>query len=232
MSIAYKIETDKVITVTSHTGGTGPKGDAATIQVGSVVSGQTASVANVGTETAAVFDFVLPKGDKGDPGRDGTNGQDGRDGRDGQDGTAATIQVGRTETVTPGTPASVINEGTETAARLVFHIPQGVQGEQGATGATGPAGRDGQDGAPGQDGAAAGFGTPTASATGLSAGSNPTITITASGSDTSKVFDFAFGIPAGQTGPAGQDYVLTAQDKTDIATEVYGMLNNLAQGAY
>ena len=44
------------------TGGTGTPGRAATIEVGTVVSGATASVTNVGTSNAAVFNFVLPKG--------------------------------------------------------------------------------------------------------------------------------------------------------------------------
>ena len=44
------------------TGGTGTPGLAATIAVGTVVSGNTASVTNVGTSNAAVLDFVLPKG--------------------------------------------------------------------------------------------------------------------------------------------------------------------------
>ena len=44
------------------TGGTGTPGLAATIEVGTVVSGATASVTNVGTSNAAVFNFVLPKG--------------------------------------------------------------------------------------------------------------------------------------------------------------------------
>ena len=44
------------------TGGTGTPGLAATIKVGTVVSGAAASVTNVGTPNAAVFNFVLPKG--------------------------------------------------------------------------------------------------------------------------------------------------------------------------
>lgn len=44
------------------TGGTGTPGPAATIKVGTVVSGGTASVTNVGTPNDAVFNFVLPKG--------------------------------------------------------------------------------------------------------------------------------------------------------------------------
>ena len=47
---------------TGGTGGTGTPGLAATIEVGTVVSGNTASVTNVGTLNDAVFNFVLPKG--------------------------------------------------------------------------------------------------------------------------------------------------------------------------
>lgn len=47
---------------TGGTGGTGTPGRAATIAVGTVVSGNTASVTNVGTSNDAVFNFVLPKG--------------------------------------------------------------------------------------------------------------------------------------------------------------------------
>ena len=47
---------------TGGSGGTGTPGRAATIKVGTVVSGNTASVTNVGTSDAAVFNFVLPKG--------------------------------------------------------------------------------------------------------------------------------------------------------------------------
>lgn len=47
---------------TGGTGGTGTPGRAATIKVGTVVSGATASVTNVGTSSDAVFNFVLPKG--------------------------------------------------------------------------------------------------------------------------------------------------------------------------
>lgn len=38
--------------------------------------------------------------------------------------------------------------------------------------------------------------------------------------------------PTGATGPQGDDYILTNQDKQDIADLVYGMLNNLANGSY
>ena len=48
-------------------GPTGETGQNATIKIGTVVTGDTSSVTNSGTETDAVLDFVLQKGDKGDP---------------------------------------------------------------------------------------------------------------------------------------------------------------------
>lgn len=56
-------------------------------------------------------------------------------------------------------------------------------------------GADGQNGLNGQDGTPAGFGTPTATAHPLSQDAQPTVSITASGDDTQKVFAFDFGIP-------------------------------------
>lgn len=46
-------------------GDTGADGKAATIRVGSVTTGDTAKVTNSGTETDAVFDFVIPQGGSG-----------------------------------------------------------------------------------------------------------------------------------------------------------------------
>ena len=89
-----------------------------------------------------------------------------------------------------------------------------VQGPQGPQGIQGPAGTDGADGQDGQDGAAAGFGTPTASASGLSAGSDPTVSISASGPDTAKVFAFSFGIPAGAKGEDGDSATITVGSTT------------------
>lgn len=45
----------------------GKEGKAATVEIGSVTEGETASVTNSGTENAAVFDFVLPKASGGKP---------------------------------------------------------------------------------------------------------------------------------------------------------------------
>jgi hypothetical protein len=102
-----------------------------------------------------------------------------------------------------------------------FGIPKGDKGDTGATGATGPAGKDGAQGATGPTGPAAGFGTPTASATAVAAGGNPTVTVTASGANTAKVFNFKFGIPrgaTGATGPAGKDGVVKKVTTTNLNT--------------
>lgn len=54
-------------------GDTGASGTAATIAVGTVSSGANAAVTNSGTDAAAKFNFVLPKGDKGDRGVQGAS---------------------------------------------------------------------------------------------------------------------------------------------------------------
>lgn len=62
------------------TGATGPAGTAATATAGSTttgVPGSSASVTNVGTVNAAVFDFVIPRGDVGATGAQGIQGIQG-----------------------------------------------------------------------------------------------------------------------------------------------------------
>lgn len=91
--------------------------------------------------------------------------------------------------------------------KFTFGIPRGATGAQGATGpkgdtgATGPTGPKGNTGSQGPAGAAAGFGTPTASVTNTVG--TPSVTVTASGSNTAKVFNFAFTNLKGATGATG-----------------------------
>ena len=73
--------------------------------------------------------------------------------------------------------------------------PKGDIGEQGPQGDQGPIGNTGSP---------AGFGTPTASATQLEPNAEPTVTVEASGEDTSKIFNFVFGIPKGAKGDTGE----------------------------
>lgn len=85
------------------TGPQGPAGQAATIQIGSVTSGDAPAVTNSGTETEAVLDFVLqqgpagpqgPKGDKGDAGPQGPQGDPGPQGTEGPQGPAGPSKQG------------------------------------------------------------------------------------------------------------------------------------------
>ena len=113
------------------TGATGSPGAAATISVGTTTTGQpgaNASVTNVGTSSAAVLNFTIPKGAKGDTGATGAPGAPG------SPGAAATVSVGTTTTGQPGTNASVTNSGTQSAAVLNFTIPKGDKGDNGNPG--------------------------------------------------------------------------------------------------
>ncbi|MBQ8109701.1 MAG: collagen-like protein [Clostridia bacterium] len=85
--------------------------------------------------------------------------------------------------------------------------PQGPQGETGpqgplgAQGVQGEQGPQGIQGIQGETGAAAGFGTPTATVDAQTG--TPSVTVSASGPDTAKVFAFAFSGLKGETGPQG-----------------------------
>ena len=79
--------------------------------------------------------------------------------------------------------------------------PQGPKGETGATGLQGPKGDAGDTGPQGPVGAAAGFGTPTATVDNNVG--TPSVTVTASGSNTAKVFTFTFKNLKGATGARG-----------------------------
>jgi len=110
-------------------GPTGAVGQAATIAVGTVTSGETASVTNTGDSTDAVFDIVLPIGPTGATGAVGPTGD------------AATIAIDSTVTGDPGTDALVENLGDANNALIRVTVPRGDTGPVGATGATGAAGQ-------------------------------------------------------------------------------------------
>jgi hypothetical protein len=116
----------------------GNPGTAATITVGSVTKGDNPSVTNSGNENQAVFDFVLPKGDKGDIGESGPRGEQG------SPGFVFTPSVS-TEGVISWTNDGSLDNPTPINIK-------GPKGDTGNTGPQGPIGLTGEQGPPGTAG--------------------------------------------------------------------------------
>lgn len=196
-------------------------GQSATIAVGTVKQGATATVTNVGTPLNATFDFTLPKGDQGE------------------------VSVVETETLPAGSAAYVqdLLPNDPNRARLKFGIPNGggsgarVEGrtlilDAGAifTPSVSSAGvlswsnnaslpNPASVNVKGPAGAAAVISS--VSANGLPAGSDPTVQNTGTTSNAK----FVFGIPKGDTGAKGDKGV-----KGDTATVRVGTVTTGAAG--
>ena len=187
-SASIGASTPSPATITLATGVPGPQGlpgDAATIAVGTtstLTPGTPATVTNSGTSSSAVFNFGIPSGQQG---QQGIQGIPGPQGPSGNNGAAATITVGSTETLVPGSTAYVTNAGTNSAAVLNFGL------------VTGPKGDKGDNGSNGSNGSAATIAVGTV--TTLSPGSSATVSN--AGSSSAAVFNF--GIPQGAVGATG-----------------------------
>ena len=144
------------------------------------------------------------KGPKGDIGEQGPQGEQGPIGNTGSPAgfgipTASATQL--EPNVEPTVTVEASGEDTSKIFNFVFGIPKGAKGDTGEKGATG---EKGDQGPIGNTGSPAGFGIPTASATQLEPNVEPTVTVEASGEDTSKIFNFVFGIPKGAKGDTGE----------------------------
>lgn len=130
----------------------GNPGTAATITVGSVTKGDNPSVTNSGNENQAVFDFVLPKGDKGDIGESGPRGEQGSPGFIFTPSVSAEGVISWTNdgSLDNPTPINIKGPKGDTGDRG----PQGEPGQKGDTGNTGPQGPIGLTGEQGPPGTA------------------------------------------------------------------------------
>ena len=130
----------------------GNPGTAATITVGSVTKGDNPSVTNSGNENQAVFDFVLPKGDKGDIGESGPRGEQGSPGFifTPSVSTEGVISWTNDGSLDNPTPINIKGPKGDTGDRG----PQGEPGQKGDTGNTGPQGPIGLTGEQGPPGTA------------------------------------------------------------------------------
>lgn len=170
-----------------ETGSTGPQGDkgdtgepgkSATIAVGAVETGDPgteASVTNTGTESAAVFHFVIPRGAKGEQGERGLRGERGErgetgaQGEPGKDGTSFRVlglyaSLSALQAAHPtGSSGDAWAVGTSESNNIYLWNAEktqwenigsikGLQGEKGDPGETGPIGPQGETGATGKTG--------------------------------------------------------------------------------
>ena len=185
-------------------GGSG--GSGATIAVGTVTTsapGSSATITNSGTDTAAIFNFTIPRGDVGTAGATGATGATGAAGSQGP--TGATGPQG------PTGPQGEIGPAGPTGATGA-QGPQGDQGEVGPTGPTGATGATGATGPTGAQGATGPAGTITIGA--VNTGSPGTgVIVTNSGTSTAATLNFT--IPRGDT---GSDATVTAGTGIAVST--------------
>lgn len=175
-------------------GSGGGGGGGATIAVGTTTTGapgSSASVNNSGTDTAAIFNFTIPRGDVGATGATGPAGATGATGPAGPTGpTGATGPQG------PAGPQGEIGPAGPTGATGA-QGPQGEQGEVGPAGPTGATGAAGATGPTGPQGATGPAGTITIGA--VNTGSPGTgVIVTNSGTSTAATLNFT--IPRGDPG--------------------------------
>jgi hypothetical protein len=169
----------------------GGAGTSATIAVGTVTTGSydaPATITNSGTDSAAVFNFVIPAGPPGLQGEPGPAGPTGATGAAGPTGaTGPEGAIGPQGATGPQGPQGI--QGLQGDPG-----DQGPAGETGPAGATGPAGPEGPTGPQGTAGTAATI-TIGAVTTGA-AGS--TVSVTNSGTSTAAILNFT--IPKGDPG--------------------------------
>lgn len=204
----------------------GPPGEAAIISGASISTlppGADATVSLGGTPSDRSFTFGIPQGVQGVPGPAGA------------DGTSVAIRgtlpgVGSLpETGAQGDAWMISGNlwvwtGSDWENVGAIQGPKGDPGSEGAQGPRGERGADGAQGVQGDPGVAGSSATITsASASGLPAGSQPTVAL----GGTSLARTFAFGIPAGAKGADGASGTITG---TSAETISYGVTPSVILG--
>lgn len=175
----------------------GDTGTAATISVGTVTTGAAgtnAVVTNAGTSSAAKFNFTIPRG---------------------ANGTSATWFTGTAVTGTSTTAVTVSVTGSKAGDMYLNTSTYNVYSATAANSWVYKCNIKGATGSTGSSGAAAGFGTPTATVDANTG--TPSVTVTATGTNTAKVFNFAFKNLKGEKGSDanitwGNTYVTNADE--------------------
>ena len=205
-SNVYTFSDDSTITVRNGTKGSkgdigpqGPRGEkgdtgtAATISVGKVTTGAAgtnAVVTNAGTSSAAKFNFTIPRG------ANGTNG------------TSATWFTGTAVTGTSTTAVTVSVTGSKAGDMYLNTSTYNVYSAAAANSWVYKCNIKGATGSAGSSGTSAGFGTPTATVDANTG--TPSVTVTATGPNTAKVFNFAFKNLKGEKGDIGEIDVVSS----------------------
>lgn len=215
-------------------GNTGPAGTAAgfgtpTASIDANVGTPSVTVTASGADTAKVFNFAFKnlKGATGATGAKGNTGPQGPKGTNGTNGTSAAWFTGTAVTGT-ATSATAFTVSDSKAGDMYLNTStQNVYRAAAANSWIYVCNIKGATGSQGGTGAAAGFGTPTATVDANTG--TPSVTITTSGSNTAKIFNFAFKNLKGATGPQGP--AGTNATTTAVATtSANGLLPKLGGG--